>query len=346
MIRNAAIVEFSQSHYECIPTVASFLSNNAYCVKVIGEGKSKNVSENVDYIDIPFSELSTLKGVMALLESIKKNKVNFVFFNTAVGSHVKLAAFILLFYPSIKCSGIIHNIHKITTSFGKRIILTKLTKVFVLSETLCQKIKKTNLASNFSYFYPIHYHVKCKSLTKPNNEVWIGIPGNVEAKRRDYSSLFEIIKSLSIKSSYKFFFLGSTEFAEPSLQREIVGLKKECFSQVHFWNHFLDDITFHSHLKNMDFLLPLLNPDFYQHRISGVFNLACAYKVPLLISTKIPLLHEYRGNAIYYNEGELLSLLADNKLLAKKEDVFNNTIWSYNFQKKQFFEHLPFLEFI
>ena len=339
MIKNVAIVEFSQSHYECITSVASFLQENACRVTIVGDNGYEKVNSKYEYIDIPFSRLSTFTGVLRLLIQLKRKKIDFLFFNTATGSHTKIAVLILLFFPKLICSGIVHDIHKISTSFGKRIILLKLKKVFVLSETLYKKItSSTPFASQFSYFYPLYFKATQEKIEKPKDEIWVGIPGYVEAKRRNYSAVFDIIKQLHEKSPLRFFFLGSTQFSEQELQLEIDVLKKNFSNKVHFWDTYIDTPKYHAYIKNMDYLLPLLNPSFYKNRISGVFNLACAYKIPLIVASDFELFVEYKENAFFFQEGELQHFLP--KLEKPTKNFFLEEKWTYTFQKERFLKHI------
>ncbi|WP_138956887.1 hypothetical protein [Thermophagus xiamenensis] len=160
-------------------------------------------------------------------------------------------------------------------------------------------------------------------LQKPNNEIWITIPGSVEKKRRDYDFLLRVAKCPDFPDFIRFVLLGnSSRFEGPKFIEEI---RKNNLGDKFIWfEEFVPEKVFFNYMLNSDYLLPLIHPttpsvkDYLKYKASGTFIQSVSYSIPMIC-------HEV-FNEPYFNFPSLFYLSEKDFL-----DIVNN-IKSYDFK--------------
>src|SRR5690606_6018145 len=108
--------------------------------------------------------------------------------------------------------GVLHGINKLKGSFTQKKINRKIKNYFLLNDYVLDNLKKTSYPSDlrFETYYPIDFpdFPNPPDINKNDREFWIGIPGQVEYKRRDYEGLVNAVSKITCKKSIRFLLLG------------------------------------------------------------------------------------------------------------------------------------------
>lgn len=337
MNKKVAIVELSNSHYECIYSQIQFLlSDEGYDVTLIcNETINNKLIGNLKGVDVKLMEIrrgiNLPFDIIRLRSYILKCKFDKVIFNTATGNIVKLL--MLLPFPNqIEFLGIVHNIGKLRGSTNQDIISRKVKKYFVLSEYL-----KENAPPNYNieYFYPMFFpkaeHIE---IDKKEDEIWICIPGQIERKRRDYEGLFELLAKHKLNKNIKFILLGSGDSAFIKSNLEKLGLE----SQFVWWNSYVGTPIFENYLNKCDYILPLIHPNhksflLYKNQISGTFNLAYGYGKKMLMEVSFQEIKDFSGS-VFYETDSLIEVI--NSLEKNVSNPYINERFSFIFNKSKY----------
>jgi hypothetical protein len=343
-----ALLELGGSHDECLYSQIKCLKSiPAIHLTLICD--SKVAQNTIDFdgdIDTKIS-IEVSKGITEWRQMYKlskfllKEKFDKVILNTAQSSQAKKLCFFIR--QKIEMYGILHNVQKLNASIGQKIISKSIKGYFVLNDYLLEKTQKVNTL-RFTSFYTIFFpKTPLISLSKPTDEIWICIPGQVEEKRRDYDSLIQELSSKKLSKHIKFIFLGKIkgEYAL-AIKQKIEELDLQ--NQFMYWESFVPNQLFHSILQESDFIMPLIHSNhisasYYEYRISGTFNLAFAYKKPLLIEYTFKKYKDFENNSVSYSPSTLLEVV--NKL--EKIDsnlLYQNEKWSFEFQKKIYLDFI------
>ena len=314
-----ALIEIGGSHDECLYSQLLYLKANSHSVTLICssdlKGQVKSFTEADEQLFFEFKGkglLSRMLNVLHIRKALLKGGFEKVIFNTAQGNLVR-SLLKLPFPKSMEFIGTIHDLKKLPKSFTQRQITKKIKKYFVLNDYLLADIPE-NYSANFSVYYPIFFpKFNLLELQKPADEIWIGIPGRVEFGRRDYETLLEALTSLS-DIRVKFILLGKSEATEEdSVEKELVSRGLNSYFKI--WNSFINNDEFHSYLQQCDFIMPLIHPEkkayytYFKHQVSGSYNLAFAYKTPLLCDEKFSVYTDFSENAVFYSESNLADVI-------------------------------------
>lgn len=304
--RKVALIEFSASHTECLYSQIMFLKVAGYQVTLLCDKKVEQIVHDFGReINIHLFDFEKLISLIRVRSFLVRNEINMVILNTAQGS-VPLKFSMLFFPPRIRFYGIIHNLYKLETSLGQRIISRKISSYFVLSKYQYLHIHEYKYLS-FSYFNPSFFPVYKNPEKKPNekgDEIWVVIPGALEYKRRDYIYLIIFLKSYPIEK-LKFILLGN------SLKNDGVAftnmIKAHQLERFFiYFDRFVPNNLFHFYLQHADYLLPLIHPEiegadnYTQYKISGIFPLSFAYHVPLLCHDIFRSIEGFEYPAFFY----------------------------------------------
>jgi len=343
-----AIVELGGSHDECLYSQIKIIKScpNIHLTLICNKSLEGNI-KHFNHIDKKIF-LSVRKGykqwadIFRFWQLCKTNSFDKIIFNTAQGKVIS-RIFRLPFKKHIKLYGILHDTKKINSSHSQKYISKKIEHYFVLSEYLKNKIKST---SSFSVLYPIYFpDYLPQEINKKKNEIWICIPGQVELKRRDYKTLFESIQKYGISKNIKFLLLGRCEHKHGDgayIKQKISELSVT--DNFLIWDGFIPVTTFYSMIKNSDYIMPLIHDndisgDLYNTQISGAYNLAVAYKKPILAEKEISnkILSEY--SPITYDNNYLMKTI--NQLEQYDGDnLYTDEKWTFDFQRKIYLEHI------
>jgi len=346
-----AIVEISKSHEECIHTQVKFLKNPNHTIDLIVHKKiAPQLKEYHHLLNKVYYHEPNKRGFIQKLRqqkslSKKLAAYDIVIFNTASSSKTVRNTSLFLLFSKVKCLGVLHNAEKLTTSFTQAIISFKIKKYFVLNDTiasLAKPKKGVTVASFYPIFFP-KYDIP-NDFIKPNDEIWITIPGRIDWERRDYKLLVSALKNKGILGKIKFILLGKLD-TESLEGYKLWNLITQHNLEHYFltFNTFISNKVYHAYLMNSDYIMPLLssNKGYLQFKISGSFNLAFAYKKKLLCKTYFKSLKDLQENAFFYDSNGLHPLLKkiNNRTLEKRR-LYQKQKWNYEYQKNKYISFL------
>lgn len=352
MTHKIALVELGNAHDECLYSQIQFLKSRPdtqltlICSPAIqARANYLDQLDQVFVIDVRAGAKQWL-DLWRLRSYISQQDFNKVILNTAQGSVAKKLC-ILPFNKKIEFIGILHNLRKLRGSFSQTIIFRKIKKLFVLNELLLRKAKADgNSALHFASTYLV-YFPPCQApmVEKPNNEIWICIPGQVELKRRDYDGLFAALASCELPTHIKFILLGKSAHKQGDgsyVKQRIQALRLE--QQFLLWDDFVDPDTFCAYMRASDYVLPLIHPhhqssNLYAYQITGAYNMAFGYGKIILADNHAADDPDLGNNARFYT----LDQLGDMLCRLEKPDystLYQEEKWRFEYQAEQYWQLL------
>jgi len=307
--KKIALVEIGGSHDECMfSQINALQSINAkiflVCDSKVHERLNKLYRfEDILIVDTTMSAIGDLKKMRGIAQFLKKNQVEKVVFNTAQGGHIRNLRFLIS--KKIACYGIVHTIKKFNESNTQKIIHKFIRKYAVLSDILKDGIR-TEFKNNVTTYYPIEFPDFGKHYLQHSDQTWITIPGGIEARRKDLSTLVTMIEQTP--ADVKFVFAGKSDPDREEIKQLLSELEKKNLSDrlIHF-DHYISNEEFYQLIRSSNFLMPLIHPDtpssdqYPYNQISGSFNLAFGFRVPLLIHEAYSGLEDLRNSATFYH---------------------------------------------
>lgn len=354
----AALIEIDGSHDECLYSQLLFLKQGGYTTTLICNEKLRSQVMEFDAADeklfFPLdnqSKWQELKDLWRIRQYIVRHNITTVIFNSAHASRVKYLTQ-MLFPRRFRFYGTLHGINKLKGSFTQKMISRKVKKYFVLNDYLLQNLGQLpHRGLQFSSYYPIFFPAFAGKplVEKPANEYWIAIPGQVEYKRRDYETLVRAFAQLKDKTGYKFLLLGKSEHRHgngPELRALIDELGVADYFV--FWKDFLDNASFHAYLEQCDVMMPLIHPGndgfrkYLVYQITGMYNLAFAYRKPMLMLEDFSAYEDFKENAVFYTLDSLPEVLqhAREKIAAIAPQMYRQPKWSFDWQAKNYLDFL------
>ncbi|HEY0271626.1 MAG TPA: hypothetical protein VGC22_00520 [Chitinophaga sp.] len=314
-----ALLELGGSHTECLYAQVLFLQQQGYAVHIIC-----NAHLWPDLAEIPGLAGRQLHAVESNVANhlaiwwrvrayLRRCGIDTVVVNTAENSAVRDLT--LLPLPVRRWAGIVHNGRKFSQGFTlRRIILRKIRRCFVLNDTLLQHVHPP-AGIRLGCFYPVFFPpLPPAPLEKPAGEVWICVPGTVMPSRRDYNSLLAQVAAQGLPTHLKLIFLGKFNAARyPELAARLQSLARP--GQVVTFGEAVPEPLFRAYLAQSDVILPLLHPgvhlfeQYIRTRISGAYNLAFAWKIPLLMERSFGQWEDFARHAVLYGVHDLLETL-------------------------------------
>ena len=172
-------------------------------------------------------------------------------------------------------------------------------------------------------------------MVKPKKEIWITIPGGFDFNKRDYT----ILKKWKITKDIKIIFLGN--YNNLKAIKFINNLKSHpSFSSFIFFDNYISNELFHDYIMQSDFILPLIHPNvpyynlYLKYKISGSYNLAFAYKIPLLIEQSFSEVMDFQENSIFYNYKNINNIF--NLINKNSKEFYQNPKWEFEYQKEKY----------
>jgi hypothetical protein len=342
------LVEYGSSHDECLYSQIKILRSipSVHLTLLCNEKLAGNVSYFGDIDFVKYIKVEEGKSAMPLMlyvwSYIRKHRFQKVIFNTAHGDMVGKLFF---FFPKISGTdyyGIAHNTGKLLSSFTQGVITKHLKSYFVLNEYLIHRLytlgfQEKKLVEFHPVFYPDYPE---KTLNKPNHEIWVTIPGQVELKRRDYASLFDSIKTHGLNKHIRLLLLGKSAHAHGDgdfVKKRIEEL--DLGNQVQLWDDYIDVETFYSIIKHSDYLLPLIHSnhqsgELYEDQITGTFNIAAGYGKTLLMEEEYSEERFKKYSTLFYTKDNLALKLNVLKPPQNTGNPYSAQVWQFETQKK------------
>ncbi|UOY05623.1 hypothetical protein L0P88_16915 [Muricauda sp. SCSIO 64092] len=343
-----ALVELSKSHEECIYSQVQFLISQGYKVDLYLNPKLEpQISEyGQDCNAVFFIEpRHNLPGKLLHAFQFAKTLGGYekVIFNTASSSKLLRNTVILLKFYKVQCFGILHNIKRLESSFTQSLISIKIKKYFVLNDYLRKKASG-NEKIHLQSFYPIYFPNFPYVLKKPKKEVWLVIPGSIDYYRRDYDSIIKALKKSGKVKNLKIILLGRINESSKDHGKLWESISNNNLQHYFVtFKSFIPNDVFHAYIKQADFIVPLLklDSDYLTYKISGSFNLAFAYKKPLLSHKFFSAIPDIAANSIFYDSETLGHLLGSIKNIEiDPKDFYSDKKWDFDFQKEKYIAFL------
>lgn len=347
-----ALVELGNSHDECLFSQYYFLKEADYKIHLIINEipfrRIKGIIDGESFFVIPQKKnwLSSWINLMRVNNYLIRRDIKTIIINTAQGNQVRNLT--LLLSKKINITGIMHNADKLNKSFTQKIISRKVKKYLVLNDFVLREIQKSDIRMNLQSFYPIFYPqtIKKNGITKKGTDFRVCIPGNVEFKRRDYKGLIDELSINKINDNIKFIILGNASKNDGKLLiSEIISRKLE--KHFIFFKSFVPNYQFFKTIQTSDLIMPLVHPDkpnfkyYNRFKISGTYNLAFGFKIPMFVPRLFSLLDDFKEYALFYDSDEMcakLNSFADKPqlIIEKKNKLEQSQKFSFGFQKKRY----------
>ncbi len=306
-MKTVALVELNSWHSECLYSQVLMLKTAGYTVHLICNA---NLARQVADIKIADRELlvePTLRGLMRVSRYICRNKIGKVVFNMAQGSHV-LKYCLLNLFSRVRYFGTIHNLRKLTQSTGQKIISLKVKKYFVIAAYLKERfpaVKGLSCESFNPVFIPDHERME---IEKPENEIWIAIPGSLDFKRRDYAALFQ---EKPYDPRIRFVLIGNSRGCDGPVVRKMIeeaGLERNFI----LFDQYVENGPFYSYASACDYIMPLIHEgtegfeNYLRYKTTGTLLTALGLQIPMLCDAAFGQLEDFKGHALYYKREGLV----------------------------------------
>lgn len=326
MNKKVLLLEFNNWHDECLFSACSFLkAHGCEFSLVLNEklksrvGKELYGSANVHFL--PFNGLGRmLKSFRRIKRLLKEGGYTHLYLNTAQGSVV--LKFFLSGIPSrVKVIGVIHDVAKLNSSVGQRIITRRIDHYLLLNDILLGSYNK-RCRKPVSVLYSIDVPAyKTVDIVKPEGEVWIAIPGDFSFVRRDYGSIF--FPGAVYNKNVKFIILSNSRKSDG---KEILARIKEysLAGNVITFDSFVDSSLFYSYIKKCDYIMPLVHPSketyvkYLTDKISGTYNIAFAYRKIMLCPKEMSAYEDFSDTSLFYDESSVCGFI--NSLLPSPDN--------------------------
>lgn len=349
----AALIEIDGSHDECLYSQLLFLKKGGYRTTLICSENLRAQVEGFGADETLFYEFKS-KGNRARTQELRRMRdrlaaddIRTIIFNSAHGHLIRDLLF-LRFPKGTRFFGTLHGINKLRGSFTQWLISRRIRHYFLLNDYLVENLpmvphKGLAFQSYYPMFFPAFPGVAAPD--KPAGECWVCIPGQVEYKRRDYETLVRTFATLPEKPRLKFLLLGKSDHAHgngPELRQLIDSLNVTQY--FHFWPGFVDNATFHAWLQASDVVMPLIHPGndgfekYLVYQISGAYNLAFAYRKPLLMLEDFNRYSDFRENSLFYSLDNLGDILRQLPVQAAdlQPRIYRDPKWTFEAQQQRY----------
>jgi len=344
--KRVAILEFQESHHECLYTLVRLFQDSGYEVHLFLNAKIKPRVRHLQSLRVPmhYMDLSTklrryVQVWLSLRYQFLQLGIDTVYLNTAERNTV-LKFLALPFLRPTQVLGTLHNVQNLYRRQKRQLNINKRIDVcFVLSDYILDhakiKVPEVHFESLYSIFYP-DIQLKEK-LHKPSEEKWIVVPGGIDFNKRDYNFL----KKLVLPENYKIIFLGVPH--HPDQHNLFVKfLTHFNTEQIVYFSDFIEKSIFMEYIKKADFILPLIHrntgnfADFKTGKISGAFNLAFGYQKLLLMDKAFQDIEDFQDTSLFYDSEKVSSLTLLLTQDIQNTNFFRLEKWEYSHQLKAF----------
>lgn len=298
--KKVLLVELSTSHTEIIEPFVRALKNCRIDIVIPEAGYNKmphlKLFRHVHLINEKI-------GYKQAAEIINHGEYDLVVYNSAQGKNIRNLV-LKTFFNKSPVVGFHHNPISLVKSFTQKIINLKVKKYLVLADFNKDYVVHHGFAADkVEAFYPVTTAIP---VDFANNKL-IAIPGVLEQDRRDYFGLIQIIKkNPKAFKGFQFSLLGNSQTHDGPKIRELI---KEANLESYFrlYEGYVPDEQLEEDLQQAKFVMPLMHPNnryfdvYLKTKISGAYNLAYAYQLPLLMHESFKDIKEFSKNSVFYD---------------------------------------------
>lgn len=343
-----ALIELGGSHEECLYTQLKALRTLDSCevTLITTPALLERYSLYKEFDKVHSVELG--KGINRWLSLwklnsfLRKQQFDRLVFNTAQGGVIKRVC-LLPNFPKTPTFGLLHDLRKLESSSGQKIISKRVKHYFVLADYLKIQAPK-EWQQKLTAFYPISFPEIPQGLVFKTegfiDTCKLVVPGQVSDARRDYFALLRMLAKTDL-SGVQVYFLGRAAHSHgdgPALRAEVerLGLK----DYITLWDDFIDGATYEILLSIADYVLPLIHPghrstELYEHQITGAFNQAYGHRKTMLMHAGWKKDSDFSDTAIFYTEESFPSLIQELKD-SRTQAPYANDKWNEAEQFKIF----------
>ena len=340
MEKKVLVVEFNNWHDECLYTACSFLRAEGCSFSlVLNEKLEKRVGKEIygdeEPVFLPFKGLGNMfSSFRKIRRMLKDGGYTHLYLNTAQGS-VAWKFFLYGISSGIKVSGVIHNIAKLDGSFGQRVITRRIDHYVLLNDILLDSYRK-RCKKPVSVLYPVDYpEYASVAVDKPDNEVWIAVPGEMSLMRRDYNSI--IYPGAVYDRNVKFIFLCNSHRSDGEELLARIGEYSLNGNMVTF-DKFVDNAVFFSYIKKCDYIMPLVCPSkevyakYLTDKISGTYNIAFAYRKVMLCPKEMAVYEDFSDTSLFYDETAVCDFVNSLKPMPDAQAFYKLKKWGREYR--------------
>lgn len=315
------IIEFNEWHGECLEPQIVYLKSSGYAVSLFCTRKAHAaiseaaIREGVSYTECPRKK--GIRNVFAAWRLIWRTRPDFVIMNTAQGSE----ALKLSLLPKPRRTvfvGTLHNIEKLKSSFGQKVIDTRMAGYYVAAEYLLKAVRAA-AGKPCQFYSPLDKSANATATApKADGQMLLCVPGAIEYKRRDYGALLRFASSPALKKAKFILLCNSGKGDGPQFMRQVKerGLADRFIT----FDHFVEADTFDRYIRESDYLLPLIdsrmgNGECYKaSKISGAFTLSLSYCKTMLCDDFLRGTEHFNYPCLYYSdETELAHIVSSGE---------------------------------
>lgn len=351
--KHIIIVELENSHDECIYSQVLFLTTAQHKVSLILSAHAyentksfHHLCEHVETMKMKHGFKEHLKLSRKIKSVIKNLRADVLVFNTAQGSFIRDFALLSLF-NKIKVLGVLHTTKKLSGSFTQKLISLKIKKYYLLSHILSDQLTQKQ-RRKIQVFYPLFFHHPILPKEFDQDNFKIVIPGGVESRRKDIRGFLDALKNKEIPQHWKIIFAGKTD-PSSALFLELQSLihEQNWTERFQFYFDFIPQQDFFKIIESAHLLLPLIHPEtpsseeYMNRQISGTFNLAYGFRVPMLIHEKYKVHEEFQTSSLFYSLSNVYTVLVEvdskrNLIEEKRNTIQSADLFQFKNQKIQY----------
>lgn len=331
--KSVLLVELSTSHTEIIEPFVRALKNCRIDIAIPEAGYNKmphmKLFRHVHLINEKI-------GWKQAGELINNGNYDLVIYNSAQGKNIR-NLIVKTFFNKSPVVGFHHNPISLVKSFTQKFINIKVKKYLVLADFNKDYVVHHGFAPDkVEAFYPV---TQAMPVDFANHKL-IAVPGVLEQDRRDYFGLIEILKkNPKAFAGYQFSLLGNCLTHDGPKIRTMVreaGLE----SYFRFYEGYVPDEQLEEDLQQAKFVMPLMHPNnryfdvYLKTKISGAYNLAYAYQLPLLMHESFKVVREFSTNCVFYSLDNLADKIKASVDLDRKfYTKFSPEVQSHNLMR-------------
>ena len=348
--KNVALLELGGSHTECMHLQIKALKDYGYSIflicncKLFDDFPNKTDFKAYQLFDDKKSVIDKIKQISSIKKFLNQNDINTLVINTL---EVTAVRDLLVFPPSTikNYVALLHNAKKLNKAHF-RYTRKRVKKILLLSKDIENSINIKSKHFKISTLYPIYFPQYPDFIVeKPDNEFWITIPGFISFKRKNLAYLFKSMQEETLNKGIKFIFLGKVnENEQQEFKDEINKLPNSAVIKT--FDSRIPENVFATYIKSSDLILPLVNIDHYKsHRISGAYNLAYGYKIPLYLEAELNNCSDFEGVALFYQKSKnIISQINDlvennNNVVEKyKQNLLYHSVFNTDAQCKYYID--------
>ncbi len=337
-----SVIELTSAHYIFLLTISKIFSDEEVTFFVKGDmyNKIKNRLEKKHTVKV-----IKLKSI----REINKLENNLIIFTTLQKKYFTILLYIyLLKGKKILCVHNINSFFNAETKYSlkentkyllRKLALKKIDIINVYGENLKKYILTFTQKKITTLPFSMYFNQEEESNPLKKEKLKIVIPGQVEMRRRDYQTVYNVMERVySEKLDVELVLLGKPNDEEGI---KIVEKYEKLDKKVQVFYNWVDSETYVRHMKGSNIILGNLNENIFhgqtkeiygKSKESGITYNAIEYSHPCILNCRIETPEEIKSSVVCYkNEEELFNIIKtlyydEKKLIFLRNEAINNSL--------------------